>query len=444
MLFFTLMIDIKFIRDDDKRKLVIKSEQDRFKPTDTVKLIYEADKEKKSKLYNLEQINKKYNALNKSNSELFKSLNKKVEELSIEETKKKIEENKDELQKIKEEKKMLEEELIKLDLQINDNLKNIGNILNSRVPVSKTEDDNGLIREFTPETVNNGKLGFAEIIDKIEGADMLRGAKITGHRGYYLMEELALLATALSKYAVDFLRAREYKLIQPPVMMYGSALKKTSQLSEFEDQLYNVGNEHYLVATSEQPISAFYMDERLQPSELPKKFAGQSLCFRKEAGAHGKDNQGIFRVHQFEKIEQFVICAPNESETMFDTMVGIAEEFYKSLKLKFRVVSIVSGEMNDAASLKYDLEAWFPNAGKFRELVSCSNCTDYQSRELDIRYGLSKIKDDKVYVHMLNATLCAVQRTLCCIVENYQDENGIVIPEALRGYFGEERINFKK
>ncbi|KAI8318910.1 serine-tRNA ligase [Martensiomyces pterosporus] len=199
------------------------------------------------------------------------------------------------------------------------------------------------------------------------------------------------------------------------------------------------GEDKYLIATSEQPISAFHSGEWFdQPSEqLPIKYAGYSTCFRKEAGAHGKDTWGIFRVHQFEKIEQFVFTEPEKSWEMFDEMITTSEEFFKSLGISYRVVAIVSSALNDAAAKKYDLEAWFPHQGQYRELVSCSNCTDYQSRNLEIRCGTKKMGDrEKKYVHCLNSTLCATERTLSCLVENYQTPNGLKIPAPLVPFMG--------
>ncbi|KAJ1925471.1 Cytosolic seryl-tRNA synthetase, partial [Coemansia sp. S17] len=170
---------------------------------------------------------------------------------------------------------------------------------------------------------------------------------------------------------------------------------------------------------------------------LPLKYAGYSTCFRKEAGAHGKVSSGIFRVHQFEKIEQFVLTEPEKSWEMFDEMIGASEQFFKSLGISYRVVSIVSGALNDAAAKKYDLEAWFPFQGQYLELVSCSNCTDYQSRNLEIRCGTKKMGDrEKKYVHCLNSTLCATERALCCLVENYQTPEGLRIPEVLVPFMG--------
>jgi len=239
-------------------------------------------------------------------------------------------------------------------------------------------------------------------------------------------------------------------------------MQEVAQLSQFDEELYKVigksseieddksTEEKYLIATSEQPIAAFHRDEWINESALPIRYAGFSSCFRQEVGSHGRDTRGIFRVHQFEKIEQFCITEPgnNKSWEMLEEMISNAEEFNKILGLPYRVVTIVSGALNNAAAKKYDLEAWFPGSGAFRELVSCSNCTDYQSRRLRIRYGQTKkMNQDVEYVHMLNATMCATTRTICCILENYQTEDGILIPEILKPLMPEryrEKIPFVK
>merc|ERR1711872_916480 len=200
-------------------------------------------------------------------------------------------------------------------------------------------------------------------------------------------------------------------------------------------------SEKYLIATSEQPIAAFHRDEWISEKQLPIKYAGISSCFRQEVGSHGRDTGGIFRVHQFEKVEQFVICSPhdNESWKLLDEMVENAEEFYKALNIPYRIVGIVSGALNNAAAKKLDLEAWFPGSGAFRELVSCSNCLDYQARRLRVRYGQTKkMNASTEYCHMLNATLCATTRVICCILENNQTEEGIVVPDALKMYMPEK------
>lgn len=201
-------------------------------------------------------------------------------------------------------------------------------------------------------------------------------------------------------------------------MLDREQMAKTAQLSQFDEELYRVseGSENsdadrYLIATSEQPLSCLHADEWLLPNQLPIKYCGYSTCFRKEAGSHGRDAWGVFRVHQFEKVEQFVLCNPDNSWDHFDEMMTNSEEFYQSLKLPYQVVGIVSGALNNAAAKKYDLEAWFPFQSEYKELVSCSNCTDYQTRELEIRHGSKKGKTvvgggRKEYVHALNAVSC--------------------------------------
>jgi seryl-tRNA synthetase len=322
----------------------------------------------------------------------------------------------------------------------------IGNLVNKDVPVSKTEDDNATLRTWHPEGQNgqvekrSDILAHHEVLLRLDAMDLERGAKIAGHRGYFLTNDGIDLNQALISYSLDFLRKRGYRKIQPPFLMNKDVMAKTAQLDQFDEELYKViasDDEKYLIATSEQPISAFHSDEWFENPEkqLPIKYAGYSTCFRKEAGSAGRDMWGIFRVHQFEKVEQFCITEPEKSWEMFDSMVATSEEFYQSLGIPYRVVAIVSGALNLAASQKYDLEAWFPFQGAYKELVSCSNCTDYQSRRLEVRCGL-KTKDQtrKLYVHMLNGTLCATERALCCLVENYQTPEGLRIPEVLRPY----------
>lgn len=190
-----------------------------------------------------------------------------------------------------------------------------------------------------------------------------------------------------------------------------------------------------MIATSEQPIAAFHVDEFIEPASLPIRYAGLSSCFRKEAGSHGKDVRGIFRVHQFEKVEQFVITSPETSWEMHEEMIKISEQFYQSLNIPYRVITIVSGELNNAAAKKYDLEGYFPGFNEFRELVSCSNCTDYQARRMETRFGMKKQGErEKKYVHMLNSTLAATGRTLCAILENNQTEKGINVPSPLQPF----------
>jgi seryl-tRNA synthetase len=308
-------------------------------------------------------------------------------------------------------------------------VKTIGNIVHDSVPVSDNEDNNAVQRTWAPEGVKVEKrdcLSHHEVLTRIDGYDPDRGVKVVGHRGYFLRQWGVFLNQALINYGLQFLAERGYTPLQTPQFMLKDYMGKTAQLEQFDEELYKVvdgENDKYLIATSEQPISAFHADEWLGPQDVPIKYAGYSTCYRREAGSHGRDAWGIFRVHQFEKIEQFLLTDPEKSWEAFDDMITTSEDFYKSLGLPYRVVAIVSGALNNAAAKKFDLEAWFPFQGEYKELVSCSNCTDYQSRALEIRYGVKKQTDvKKTYVHALNSTLCATTRTICCILENYQTE----------------------
>lgn len=334
----------------------------------------------------------------------------------------------------------------KADEELRAKVNLIGNIVHPSVPISDDEDNNEIIRKWSVsgglehETAPKALRPHHEVLARIDGFDQERGTKIAGHRGYFLRSWGVFLNQALINYGLDFLSKRGYIPLQAPVMTNKDIMAKTAQLSQFDEELYKVidgSDEKYLIATSEQPISAYHSNEWFeQPAEqLPKRYAGYSTCFRREAGSHGKDAWGIFRVHQFEKIEQFCLTEPEKSWEEFDQMIGYAEEFYQSLKIPYRVVAIVSGALNNAAAKKYDLEAWFPFTQEYKELVSCSNCTDYQSRNLEIRCGIKKLNErEKKYVHCLNSTLCATERALCCIIENYQTEDGLKVPEALRRY----------
>ncbi|KAJ3994314.1 hypothetical protein F5050DRAFT_1800765 [Lentinula boryana] len=320
----------------------------------------------------------------------------------------------------------------------------VGNIVGPKVPVSTTEDDNSIIRTWHPSNETDtppertGIMPHHEVLLRLDAMDLDRGAKVAGHRGYYLTNDGIDLNQALISYGLDFLRKKGYKKIQPPFMMSKDWMAKTAQLDQFDEELYKViadDDEKYLIATSEQPISVFHSDEWLEKTQLPIRYAGYSTCFRKEAGSAGRDMWGIFRVHQFEKVEQFIVDDPEKSWETLENMILNSEEFYQSLGLRYQVVGIVSSALNLAAAMKYDLEAWFPFQKAHKELVSCSNCTDYQARRLEVRCGLkNKDQTRKVYCHMLNGTLCATERALCCLVENHQTPDGVAIPEVLQPY----------
>ncbi|KAM4055972.1 tRNA synthetase class II core domain-containing protein [Hirsutella rhossiliensis] len=362
-------------------------------------------------------------------------------------TKKKAKENADGLlqqkKDLEREKKSLVDSAGEKEALLKSKLRTIGNIVHDSVPVSDNEDNNDILRKWAPEDVAVEKrdvLSHHEVLFRLDGYDPDRGVKVVGHRGYFLRQWGVFLNQALINYGLEFLTQRGYTALQTPQFMLKDFMSKTAQLDDFDEELYKVvdgdaKNDKYLIATSEQPISAFHADEWLLAKDLPIKYAGFSSCYRREAGSHGRDAWGIYRVHQFEKIEQFLLTDPEKSWESLDEMIAVSEEFYKSLGLPYRVIAIVSGALNNAAAKKLDLEAWFPFQGEYKELVSCSNCTDYQSRALEIRFGAKTQTDTKKkYVHCLNATLCATTRTMCCILENYQTVEGLRVPEPLRKY----------
>ncbi|CCD22739.1 serine--tRNA ligase SES1 NDAI_0A05840 [Naumovozyma dairenensis CBS 421] len=388
--------------------------------------------------FELDELNKKLNKLQKDIGLKFKN-KEDPKELLVE---------KDILTA---EKAKLTEREQKDDKDLKEKVFQVGNIVHPSVVISNDEENNELVRTWKPEGLENvgpvasvtGKpatLSHHEILLRLDGYDPERGVKISGHRGFFLRNYGVFLNQALINYGLSYMAKNGYVPLQAPVMMNKEVMAKTAQLSQFDEELYKVidgDDEKYLIATSEQPISAYHSGEWFEkPQEqLPIRYVGYSSCFRREAGSHGKDAWGIFRVHAFEKIEQFCLTEPEKSWEEFDKMINHSEAFYQSLKLPYRVVGIVSGELNNAAAKKYDLEAWFPYQKEYKELVSCSNCTDYQSRNLEIRCGIKKMGDrEKKYVHCLNSTLAATERALCCILENYQTEDGLIVPEVLRKY----------
>ncbi|KAG7204221.1 hypothetical protein KM043_002051 [Ampulex compressa] len=338
-----------------------------------------------------------------------------------------------------------DENLVITETERNRALREVGNHLHDSVPVSNDEEENKVERTFG-DCTQKKKYSHVDLIHMIDGMDGERGTSVSGGRGYFLTGPAVFLQHALTQLALRKLFEKGYKPLYTPFFMRKDAMQEVAQLSQFDEELYKVigkGSERseekdleekYLIATSEQPIAAFHRNEWIAENLLPVRYAGLSTCFRQEVGSHGRDTRGIFRVHQFEKIEQFCLTSPhdNKSWEMMEEMISNAEEFYKALDIPYRVVNIVSGALNHAASKKLDLEAWFPGSGAFRELVSCSNCLDYQARRLLVRYGQTKkMNTTTEYVHMLNATMCAVTRVICAILEVHQTENGIKVPKIL-------------
>ena len=316
----------------------------------------------------------------------------------------------------------------------------VPNILHESVPIGEDDQKNTLHSlhgekkelNFEPKTHN-------DIIEMNGWVDLARAAKITGSRFYFLLGDLARLEMALQSYTTNFLVKRDYTLVQPPLMMNKEAYEGVTDLSDFETVMYGIEpDKFYLIATSEHPLTAMRMDEIIEPSELPIKLVGISQCFRREVGAHGLSDRGIWRVHQFTKIEQVIICNPEDSWLHHEDLLSNATELWDSLGLHYRVVNICTGDMGTVASKKYDLEAWLPGVGDYKEVVSCSNCTDYQANRLRMRYRTS---EGNSAVHTLNSTAVATSRALVAILEQYQIEDGkIMIPKVLQPYMDGQKF----
>ena len=318
----------------------------------------------------------------------------------------------------------------------------IPNILHTDVPVG--EDDSG----NTVHAVHGSKPTFTfeprthnELIEMNKWVDLKRAAKITGSRFYFLKGDLARLEFALQQYAVDFLRSRDYTFVQPPVMMNREAYEGVTDLGDFETVMYGIEpDKYYMIATSEHPLTAMFMDETIPEDQMPMRMVGVSQCFRREVGSHGQSDLGIWRVHQFTKIEQIIISKPEDSWELHEELLKNCTDLWDALGIHYEVVNICTGDMGTVAAKKYDLEAWIPGANQYKEIVSCSNCTDYQANRLSIRYGQPGHPNQPI-VHTLNSTAVATSRALVAIMEQYQQEDGrVAVPDVLKPYMGGQAV----
>ena len=338
------------------------------------------------------------------------------------------------------------DELENLRKTVDENYHNLSfsipNLVHDSVPKGADESFNkqvrtwGEIPKFDFEVKDHIDLGL-----ELDIVDIERASKTAGARFYYLKDGLVKLGQSLTAFALDFVSNKNYNLIQPPYMINRQSMEGAVIADDFEDVIYKVQDEDlFLIGTSEHAIASMYYDEILEGSKIPLRYASISPCFRREAGAHGKDQKGIFRVHQFEKIEQFIFCRPEESWEEHEKMIKNTEEFYQQLEIPYRLMLLSSGDMGKVSAKTYDIEAWMAGQNAYREIVSCSNCIDYQSRRLKIRFR-EKSNEDTKYIHTLNSTLVAIERTMVAILENNQTKDGhIEIPKVLQKYFGDNMI----
>ncbi len=342
----------------------------------------------------------------------------------------------------------MEKEVTVLERKIKDYLLRLPNLLHETVPFGTSDVDNVEVKKWGKIT----EFGFApkshiDLALNLDIVDIERAGKVAGARFFYFKGAGVLLDYALMNFAMETLTSKGYTLVEPPYLMKREPYEGVTSLGDFADVLYKIENEDlYLIATSEHPMAAMFMNEVFVQDKLPLKLAGVSACFRKEAGAHGKDTRGIFRTHQFNKIEQFIFCTPEESWAMHEELAKNAEELFQKLEIPYRMVNVCTGDIGTVAAKKYDFEAWMPAQGAYREVISCSNCTDYQARRLGIRYREKEGAPPKGFLHTLNSTAIATGRTIVAILENYQQEDGsIMVPKVLRKYMGDiEKIGIKR
>ncbi len=415
------MLDIQLFRDNPKK--VKKICKDRFCDESFVDIVIDFDEKWRNTQQKVQSLKHKKNTVSLEINELKKQGKN---------AKSKIKEMREVAAKIK-----------KLDLKITEYeekrdkaRKRIPNLIDKTTPIAKTEDGNKVLKKHGKKPKFSFKpKSHTELLEALNLGDTEHAAKVSGSRFFFLKNELALLDIALQRFALDFLSSKGFTILQTPMLVNQKTVDGTVDFEAFADQMYKIeGEDLYLVSTAELPLVGYYMDQAIPEDSLPIRFAGISSCFRKEAGAHGKDTKGIFRVHQFNKVEQVVFCTPETSEKEFKILQKNAEELFNALEIPYRVVNVASGDMSKKAILQYDIEAWFPTQNKYRELGSCSNVWDYQARALNTK--VIRNKDGKREVlHTLNNTGIATTRTMTAILENCQQkDSSIKIPKVLWPY----------
>ena len=419
------MLDIKFIRQNpDKVKEGCQKKQVKV----DINLLLEVDKKRRELLQALEDMRAQKNKASKKISETKGGKEKQKIILQMRE----LDKNSD---RLTENSKKLDEEFKKLMLQI-------PNLPFDDVPVGRDERDNVVLREVGEKPkfdLPAGRQGFQpkdylEIAENLDLIDVKRAAKTSGTRFGFLKREAALMEFAIINFVFENLLGEDFIPIVPPVMIKPEMMRGMGYVERGGEEIYFVEKDNlYLIGTAEQIIGPMHADETLEEKELPKRYAGFSSCFRREAGSYGKDTKGILRVHQFDKVEMFIFCQPEESKKEHQLLLSIEEKLMQALKLPYRVIQICTGDLGDPAAAKYDIEAWLPSENRYRETHSTSNCTDFQARRLNIRY---RDKSGKLnFVHTINGTAFAIGRILIAIIENYQQRDGsILIPPVLQPY----------
>jgi seryl-tRNA synthetase len=415
------MLDVKLIRENSKvveENLKKRGDEEKLK---LLKDLIESDKKYREELQELEKLKHDRNILSDEIAKLKKEgkdVSKKIKEAS----------------EIPEKIRNLEEDVLRLKENIDNALMKLPNILHESVPIGKDESENVEIRRWgKPPKFNFEPKSHLEILENLGMIDTESAAKVAGSLFFYLKGPVVLLDLALQRFAIEFLLKRGFQILEPPLMVN----KKTYEGMignpfDFAEASYKIeGEDLYLIPTAEYPLGGMFIDKTLNKKELPIKLCGVSACFRREVGTHGKYSKGLFRMHQFNKVEQFIFCLPEDSWDFLEELQKNSEELYKQLGLHYRVVNVCTGDIGVKAAKKYDIEVWMAD-GKFREIGSNSNCTDYQARALNIRFREKEGQAPKGFIHTLNNTAIATSRTILAILEQFQQKDGtVLIPKVL-------------
>ena len=419
------MIDIKFLREHPD--VVRASQKGRGESVELVDQILAIDEKKRAAVTEFEMLRQEQNTLSKSvgaakgdeKAALLENAKALADKVKVADTKR----------------AQVEEQTKALILQLS-------NLLDTQAPIGGEEDF--LIIEHVGTPRDFGKDGFAPKdhveLGKLLGAiDTERGAKVAGSRSYYLTGVGALLEFALVNYAIQSAVKNGFTPVIPPVLVNPAAMEGTGFLGQAAENVYRIEKDDvYLVGTSEVPLAAMHMDETLPVDKLPLRYAGYSSCFRREAGTYGKDTRGIIRVHQFDKVEMFTFCKPEDAQAEHQRLLQWEKDFLSAMEIPFRVIDVASGDLGSSATRKFDIEAWIPTQDAYREVTSTSNCTEFQGRRLNIRY---KDSEGVKAIATLNGTLVAIPRMIVAILENHQNADGTVnVPAALQPFLGMKKF----
>jgi len=420
------MLDMKIVRQDPEK--IQKMLRDRYVEFDLDSLL-DLDKKRREYILSTDELRKKKNEVSLKIADAKKA-GKDADKII------------QEMQLVSRQLTELEETQNKTELEYSKLILTLPNIFDQTVPIGEDDSANKEVKKWG----NIPKFDFQvsdhiDITQKLNLVDLQRAAKTAGARFYYLRGDLVKLNQSLIQFALDFLDDKGFTLFQPPYMINKKSMEGAIIAEDFKDVIYKIDDEDlYLIGTAEHAMASMYADEILDGASFPMRCAAISPCFRKEAGAHGKDQKGIFRVHQFEKVEQFVFSRPEDSWKEHEKMIAITEEFFQKLEIPYRVMLLSSGDMGKISAKTYDLETWMAGQNAYRETASCSNCLEYQARRLKIRFR-DRTNEDTKYVHTLNSTLVATERTMVAIIENFQTKDGhIEIPRELQKYVGKKTI----